>query len=257
MPMRRRANRKPRRKPARKLKLVKSPTGNQYATIQETVQYTEVQPNSAYQCAFHLSQFTRASALAANFRWMRPIKAIWKLEPLYNTFQEGTGSAVSIPYYYSVMNRTQDSRPQVTADFQACGATPKKLTGPITLSYRPNWCSMGLPVQDPQTKNIQFLGLKAQYDWCQCPITNVSDLPMTGIVTPQNVLSTPYGPSIASTPGNYVGGQLFNGHDILLDQEYFAAAPASVARLTLTVIWQFKEPASATLPRDVATITPA
>lgn len=246
--------RRPRRKAPRKAKLMKSLTGNQYATIQETIEYSEVQPNSAYQCVFNLSQFVRAAALAPNFRWMRPIKAIWKLEPLYNTFQQETTSQLSIPYYYSVMNRTQDSRPQVTTDFQACGAQPRKLTSPITFSYRPNWCSMGLPVQDPQTKNIQFLGLKAQYDWCQTPITNVSGLPMTGVVTPQNSLTVPYGPAVATTPGNYAGGQSFNGHDILLDQEYFAAAPAAVARLTLTVVWQFKEPASSILPREKPTV---
>lgn len=232
-------------------------TGSQTARIQETVEYSEVQPNSAYTCQFNLSQFTRASALAPNFRWMRPIKAIWKLEPLYNTFQQGTSVNLSVPYYYSYMNRTQDSRPQVVADFQASGSQPQKFTSPIVLAYRPNWCSMGLPVQDPQTKTIQFLGLKAQYDWCQTPLINVTNQPMTGVVTPQNPLSVPYGPATSATPGNYAGGMYFNGHNIILDQEFAASPTDPVARLTLTVIWEFKEPASYSGPRDtiqVATI---
>lgn len=228
-------------------------TGRQVAKIQETFQVADLNPNQSVQCAFNLSQFARAMAIAPNFRWYRAAKVIWKIEPLYNTFQEGsTTSSTSIPYYYAIMNRTQDSRPQVVADYLECGAQPKKLVAPIVTSYKPNWCSLGLPVQNLTGGRVMFCGLKAQYGWQQCPI--VSDQqPLTQPVVPTNPMGAPYGPVASTTPSNFANATLYNGHDVIIDQEFPTTPTLPVARMTCTVHWEFKDPASYVAPRVTIT----
>ena len=226
-------------------------TGLQMCKVQETVPYQDLLPNQSYNLGFVINNFIRAAALCPYFRWMKPTKVTWKIEPLYNTFQEGTATNLSIPYLYTVMNRTQDSRPQVLNDYQASGAQPRKLTAPIVISYVPNWCSMGLALQDQSTKTIAFTGLKAQYGWSQCP----RDVPVqttSGGSAPLNVFGTPYGPT--GTPINYPGGQLYNGHDVYIDQEFSPTVPAACARVTATVDWSFKDPASFTGPRVTVSV---
>jgi hypothetical protein len=242
----------------------------QTATIKETVSFTDLDPNLGYNFNFNLSQFRRASTLAPNFKWYKPLSVEWTIEPLYNTFQDGlTGGQITIPYMYMTMNRTQDSTGILLADIQAMGAKPQKLVGKKTIKYKPNWCSPGLDgyasalvmTQNGGTVSaltgLTHFGLKAQYSYCACPdsvsATNLQNVPSTFV------------PALA--PGTGVAGQavinanqvVFNGHTIWVDQEVSTGTLQPVARVVCTVVWHFKDPHCTYLvdPTSYQTVVPA
>lgn len=229
----------------------------QTAKIMETIEIIDLQPNSSYLNSFTLAQFARASSLAPFFRWYRATKVSYQYEPLYNTFQEGTGPSVSAPYIYFLMNRTQDNHITTLNDIQACGARPTKLTKIIVKSYRPNWCSPGLVTfgQAPQTQGAPIVqvgmynnGLKAEYGWLQSP--NSVDVAGTGVQITPSVASDQAVPGGSSPPvpimsANNTNQVMYNGHDVFIDQQNSPQATV-VCRLTCTVHWEFKDPNNAT-----------
>jgi len=147
MPARRQRNRRVRRVARRKAgkRVAKRSGTSQYAKITETYAFTDINPGLNYNFDFNLSQFIRASQLAPNFKWYKAAKVTWTIEPLYNTFQDGTaGTEVTMPYYYSVMNRTQDNSQLLLTDFQAMGCKPKKMISKQVKKNRQNWFSGGL-----------------------------------------------------------------------------------------------------------------
>lgn len=193
MPVRRfrRKGRKGGRRPGRKPRIPRGVRGTndfgQMARIKETVGYIDVLPNTGYNFTFNLSQYRRASQLAPNFKWYKPVRVEWTIEPLYNTFQDGNaGTEITVPYLYMTMNRTQDTTGISLEDIQAMGAKPQKLTGKKVIAYRPNWCSPGLNTYanglfttPTGTANalVRFtnMGLKAQYDWVASPVSIPAD----------------------------------------------------------------------------------
>lgn len=260
MPVRRRGARKPRvarkgRKPARRLRVPRGINDHgQMATIKETVEFVDLSPNLGYNFNFNLSQFIRASALAPNFKFYKAKSVEWTVEPLYNTFQDGTtGGEVTIPYMYMTMNRTQDSTGIILKDIQAMGAKPQKLVGKKTIKYVPNWCSPGLSVYNVGSY-MASTGLQKQFDYLACPNTNSG----------QNVTSQ-FVPAIA--PGSVIIGQVpiyanqtvYNGHTIWIDQEVPTGTLQSVARVTCTVTWHFKDPHFTEAPQaeTYVTVVPA
>lgn len=223
----------------------------QYCKIQETIEYNELKPNTSYYMGFTIAQFARASQIAINFRFFKPTKIIWSYEPKFNTFQElTTGDTVGMPYLYVIMNRTQDNHPYSLQDIQAQGARPQKFTGTKSVSYRPNWCSPGLLVNNTinvnqgtpppaAVSNIAFMGLKAEYGWQQCP----TDIPTADdTVTPSAPATQPNLPGAGTgqvmTP-NYAGNCMYNGHDLYISQDN-AVGEITVCKVTATVIWEFK-----------------
>jgi len=80
----------------------------QYASSIETVNFSTITDNSLYQHSFNLGQFPRSSAIAACYKWCRPVEVCYEYTPLYNTFQESTtgSSGVTVPLFFSYMNRT-------------------------------------------------------------------------------------------------------------------------------------------------------
>lgn len=244
----RRARRnRPRRAPRRGTKGKSRGSGmndsNQFATIKETVEFTDLNPNLGYNFNFNLSQFIRASALAPNFKWYKAAKVEWSMEALYNTFQDGTtGSEVTIPYYYQTMNRTQDTTGINLQDIQAMGAKPKKLTGKSVTSYTPNWCSPGLTtyansVGGGSIARLTQLGLKAQYSYLASPDAD------EGKNNPS--YQVPALPSGTGQDGmNAVNANMpvYNGHTVFVDQLVPTGTLQAVARVVCTVTWLFKDP---------------
>lgn len=224
----------------------------QMARIKETVEFVDIDPNLGYNFAFNLSQFRRASNLAPNFKWYKPTLVEWTIEPLYNTFQDGTtGGEVTIPYMYVTMNRTQDQTGIQLADIQAMGAKPQKLTNKQTLRYVPNWCSPGLNtyanstfVTPTGTANaivrVTNLGLKAQYAYLASPdtvsATNAQNVP--SYIVP----AIPFGTGQDGLNAINANQVVFNGHTIWVDQEVPTGTLQPVARVTCTVHWAFKDP---------------
>jgi len=253
---RRRAARRPARK-GRKSGGIASDRG-QMATIKETVEFTDLNPNLGYNFNFNLSQFRRASALAPNFKWYKAVSVEWIVEALYNTFQDGTtGSEVTMPYYYQTMNRTQDTTGINLQDIQAMGAKPKKLTGKVITKYTPNWCSPGLStyannVPPTAIARLTQLGLKAQYSYLACPDTDLAELNNPSYIVP--VLPTGTGQDgMNAVNTNQV---IYNGHTIFVDQSVPTGVLQPVARVVCNVTWHFKDPHYTLAPENYVDVVP-
>jgi len=232
------------------------PDAGQMARIKETVSFTDLNPNLSYGFVFNLSQFRRASALAPNFKFYKATMVEWTIEPLYNTFQDGTsGSEITIPYLFMTMNRTQDKVGLYFADYQAMGCKPQKLNSTKTIKYRPNWCSPGLQqmayVADDASGNptgrklveIDSAGLRTNYEWLECPNYDpeINNNPTFNI--PLIAPSTDYPPGISVIPSANISNQVvYNGHNLWVDQLVTTGVLQAVARVTCTVHWSFKGP---------------
>lgn len=247
--MPRRARRAPRRRPNRKPRRKQGRRGGgrqQMARISETIEFSRLVPNTQLNCTFNLNMFERARTLATNFRWYKPTKVTWTLEPQYNVFQGGINSPTQ-PYVYTVMNRTQDSSAMTLSDFLSMGAKPVKLTGSKKISYRPNWCSPGLIVQNVVAlvgqfggalNNVYMNGLKAEYDWLQAP----NNLPGSQ-TSPGNIVPITPGLVQANSPvQNIPSATLFNGHQYYVEQQIPPTSAGSLFKITCTVDWAFKDP---------------
>jgi hypothetical protein len=200
-----------------------------------------------------LNQFGRAQAIGAFFKWYKAVKVEWSMEPLYNTFQEGqvTPSA-SVPYIYTVMNRTQSKQAMLLQDFQACGSRPKKFTNKHTMSYVPNWCSPGLMCYAQNTgtgsvnQGIYTNGLKEERGWLMGPelLAQSPNGQLGNLQTSDNQLPNGLSPQPLIVPVN-TNQTVYNGHNVFIEQSN-APSAATVCKITCTVHWIFKDPSNYT-----------
>jgi len=220
---------------------------NQMARITETVEFNDIVPNTAYNFNFNLSQFRRASTIAGSFKFYRATRVIWRMEPLYNTYQISEGTAFqfpTIPYLYSLMNRTQDTTGINLLDIQAAGAKPKKFSKTVTMGYKPNWCSPGL-IGVLNQATTASVGLRTNYGWLASPDSFVVDshgqvILNAGLtITPASASAVQN--SVALEPVN-VNQVIYNGHSIILDQSQVLNPTLPVGRVVCTVHWEFKDP---------------
>jgi len=215
------------------------------AKIVETISFNNLAPNVVQPMTFTINLFERARTLATNFRWMKPTKVTWTIEPQFNTFQSVPGGS-SVPYLYKIMNRTQDSQGMTLSDLLTQGARPLKLIRADSTTYRPNWCSPGLLVQNvvPQSgfggvvNNVVMTGMKAEYDWCQAP----DAFPPSAI---RPIISF-QGGAVPGFPANdavaNVAGEVrYNGHQLFI-QQVTNSATIPTFKVSCTVHWSFKDP---------------
>jgi hypothetical protein len=238
---------------------------HQSASIIETVQYNNLTSNNVLGCVFALRDFPRASVIAPNFKMVKPKLVEWTFEPLYNVFQEASSGgtyAPSIPYMYSVMNRTQDASIGGLYDFQAQGAKPRKFTSKVVIRYKPNWCSAGLLQTNIVTpgvvNNVTSQGLKCEYGYVKCPTVLYSGgVPPSTFPIDTNV-PLPADFSAADTVQASItnNSMLYNGHLVYFDT-LSTGNQASVCRITVTVHWHFKGPMCAYRPDAITQITKA
>lgn len=225
-------------------------SGNQMARIRETVEFEDLTADAVTNFVFNLSQFQRASALAPSFKWYKAAKVEWNMDPLYNTFQDGP-TAASVPYLYTVMNRTQDTAGLNVQDFQAMGAKPKKFVGQHKLTYKPNWCSQGIGLTlitsgsaGSVSSPVLATGLKQESAWLMSPDGN------SGPNTTQSTSTAFYSPNptppgtLSPAPFRTITNQVvYNGHAIFVDQLLpVVGTNVPIARVTCTVTWLFKDP---------------
>jgi len=246
MPVRRR--RAPRRKLAkrkgnRRGRAPKS-SSTQMARITETIEFKNLSPNVVQSLTFNIGLFERARTLATNFRFVKPTRVTWELKPQYNVYQSGAGSN-TVPYVYTVMNRTQDSSYMTLNDLLTQGARPVKLTSLKKLSYKPNWCSPGLLVQNVvsipgqfggQLNNVIVQGLKPEYGWVQCQ--NFPTNP--AFIQPLADFSTIGNQPANTAVANMASSVRYNGHQVYIDQ--LSSTSTTGFRLVCKVDWAFKDP---------------
>lgn len=253
----RRRVRRARRKPARKSKGRRSGgiprsmgLGNQMAKIVETIEFNSVAPNVTQGCVFSIAQFQRARTLATNFRWYKPTHVTWTIEPQFNVYQSGISNP-TVPYIYTIMNRSQDDTYQNLNDMLTQGARPRKLVGPYKMSYRPNWCSPGLMAQNVVSipgvfggalNNVFIQGLKPEYGWLQAP-----NYPGAFPGQPPSIRPTMYLNATISNTGvsNQASATFFNGHQFYIEQSVPSGATTPVYKITCQVHWAFKDPKNA------------
>jgi hypothetical protein len=241
-----------RRKPVRKARISrpfpKTATAGsaQRATIVETIEFRDLPPNQAISATFCLSQFPRASTVSGNFAFYKAAKVVWTYEPLYNTFQDAAGSA-SVPYLYTVMNRSQlelplSAIPWTRANAQATGALPQKLSKKITVGYKPNWCSPGL--QATITGGSGYtMGSRVNYGWLtsQGTVTRTANNYIPNYAPTGNKPIAPDDGGVALFPLPIAFSSVnYNGHMNYIDQEVPGEAVTPTCRLTCTVHWLFK-----------------
>lgn len=248
--MPRRAPRKPRRKIVkrrpRRVPRALVPK-KQMAQIVETIEFNRLSPNFVQACTFSIGQFQRASALAANFRWYKPLKVTWKIEPQYGTYQASTGG-VTVPYLYTLMNRTQDSSFMTLSDLLTNGCRPVKLVGSKSLTYKPNWCAPALIAANTVPLVGQFggvvnqlamAGMTSHYGWLQAPNNATS---RGAAITPLFTHGFAPGAITNTTVSNNPCTTLFNGHQYYIEQQVPVVGSTPVYRITCTVVWAFKDP---------------
>lgn len=262
MPRGRRSNlrrRKPARKArkARKLRIPKIADKGQTCRVIETLELDDLNTNQSTLHFFALSQFPRAANIATNFKYYRAARVIWSHDPLYNTFQDGVNAA-SKPYMYTAMNRTQLAQSGLNmsslAQFQCAGARPVTFVGQKKISYKPNWCSPGLlQIRTNANGSQDFVqsGLQCQYGWLatQNVLTSANLVKADGVAPdsgdrPVGVNNITPGSGLTNYVPQYVlnNNVVYNGHITYIDQKYTGGETSvdPVARLTCTVVWEFK-----------------
>jgi len=265
-----RANRRPARRPRRKAKKVavrrrRVPRGvgnamNQHATIIET--YDTPQDVLANNLSiglntFALGLFPRATQVSQFYKWYKAEYVEYIYTPYYNTF-DGTASSGAVPYFYSIMNRTQDiatpASGAITEQWlQSQGAKPRPFDRKIVIKYKPNWCSPGLIMERTNTATpsalnaVSIAGLKCNYGWLACPDN-------AGVVGVANTVQQPATAISGTFPAgftmgtNFPQGVCYNGHT-----DYLISGPANtpiekVGNLVVRVKWVFKNPNAYALP---------
>lgn len=233
----------PRRRKGKGVRRSRPRAQKQMAQIVETIEFNRISPNVVQGCVFNINQFQRAKALAVNFRWYKPTHVTWKIEPQFGTYQAVPGGA-TVPYLYQLMNRTQDSSFMTLSDMLTQGCKPSKLVAAKSLSYRPNWCSPGLLMQNVVSapgfggtiNNVTVCGMKAEYGWLQAPneANSASIIPFYAAgVAPGTLTNTPVQNAVTTT--------IFNGHQYFIEQQTTAGTTPTF-KVTCTVKWSFKDP---------------
>lgn len=241
---------------------------NQFATSLETINFASITDNSLYQHSFNLGQFPRSSAIAACYKWCRPVEVCYEYTPLYNTFQESTsgGAGVTVPLFFSYMNRTGDTRVPSTpakqlAWIQSTGTRARTFNKKIVLKYKPNWLSSGLLTyaDDTSTNHVNRLitmGAKAEFGWIPCPsaipqaVTEAGayalEVPVQAykpdaIPADLGGLEATTGSTAVAPVGIITNGVNYQGHYTYIRQAV-EGTTRGVAELRITVKWEFKNP---------------
>lgn len=264
--------RKPARRPRRRVRkanpgraINQRQTQAQRCTLFETVQVQDIPSNQMVNYNFSMNDFTRARLASLEWQFYRAKKVTYTFEPLYNNYEAGIG-ALSAPYMYIRMNRTADSIvPGNLFDLQAAGAMARRFTKTVKITYRPNWTSPGqlvistAAVAGMPPPNNQFVngvtenGSKIEYGYINnSPYQQTQD-PAGAVIVPVFNRRLPGTleaalPGVQSTnglaaPPSQASYALYNGHYVYFDQKFAnPTATAPVARVTMTVEWEFKGP---------------
>lgn len=263
-PVRRRSKKTAPRKPLRKLRLKKSVSmnpQNQHATSLETVTFRTINENTLYQHSFNLAQFPRSSAIAACYKFCRPVEVCYEYTPLYNVFQENSsgGPSTTIPLFFSYMNRTGDTTVPTDSQNQldwllSTGTRPRPFNRKVVMKYKPNWLSSGVltwaQTDTLAVQRLQSMGAKAEYGWIPCPsvipqaVTAAGEyavLPLAQQYIPDSVASdvrnreTNLPVEVGTNTVNY------QGHYSYIRQTIGGNTP-QISELRITVKWEFKNP---------------
>lgn len=234
----RRSNKRAIKRGARRLRIRRNPQQTsgtirtkQYARCVEVVPFTQPVANTDVNYQFNISQFDRAKAIAANFKFYRAKRVVWTMLPEYNVFQSGAGS-VSLPTIAVIMNRTGDNTAWTQAEYDAQGAVPKTFSKKRVIAYKPNLVqpfNVAINVTTGGLPTTAALGNTPVYDkWVGTDgylIDNPN--PATG------------GPVPLSIRGDFTP---YYGHAIYWAATSTAPSEPALATIFCEVEWEFKDP---------------
>lgn len=111
------------------------------AQVTANLGQTMVAANTPYSFQnFALSNSTRACAVAAGYQYYRIKRVVLKIKPLFDTFQLGANSTVTLPYLYYMIDRHNTFPANTTVQtLKNAGCTPRRLDDKtITISFSPS-----------------------------------------------------------------------------------------------------------------------
>lgn len=185
-----------------------------FATSVETFDATDLLSNTVYGLNFDLSLFDRSREIAVNYQWYRAAEVEWSIEPFYNVFQDASTGNPTVPQALIQMNRTGQNNIGSRAQMEAMGSIPKRFTSNIIVKYKPNTVSYQY---NTQSTNAQVGMAEAIGKWLA--------IQGTAAGSPVDLNLTPY-----------------YGALVFLDQAASIGGSQTLARITCTVKWEFKEP---------------
>jgi len=197
----------------------------------ETIAYDDIGTNSGapYSFQFSVTDYPRATAMMAQFKYYRCTRIEYTYEALWNVYhaQTATGTAIAptVPQAYWRMDRNGTAPFQTVADFQDAGAKPIPLTRKIKIAYTPN------VITQQFESSAAVVGIAPDQDQVQQTIMK----PNKWLSTVKNSL----GAGASFTTDNWS----YNGHQFIIDQ--LAASGATnpaLTRVVATAHWQFKDP---------------
>jgi len=226
---------------------------SQQASIIETLDLGNVltSNNSIQLATFTLAQFNRALQVSQFYKWYKAEYVEWEYLPFADTYQDGATTGASVPYFYSIMNRTQDlTAPSSSAGLaqwvEGQGAIPRKFIKKIVIRYKPNWCAPGLIMNrlenTPSSVNgIGMQGMTPHYGWLASPMS----AGVAGSVQTTRPIIPPYPGSVPAgftETQDFPQGVVYNGHMVYIDQ--FTGQGERICKAVLRVKWVFKNPAA-------------
>jgi len=234
MPVKRRAPRVARRKPAARRPMRRVPrsiggAGGNHAVSTESLRSAVIQTNTWYREEFNLSQFPRAMVVAKSFKFYRLKKVEFIFTPEYNTFQEGSGSTK--PYMYWVMNRT-GGVPAVNnlASLLSQGAKPSAFTAPKRISYKPN--------------NAQATNVAVRTSGAGDGFANIGSTPVYDRwIATQGIINTPPIEDTGTFTTLPMQGSVvtYYGHNWWIQQDTPTDA-TNIGSYVIHATWEFKDP---------------
>jgi len=228
-----------------------------YAMITETLKPQTVggQPpyplvaNQAYITTTSIASFPRALAVARCFKFYRLKSVVYDYVPDANTYQAGGTNTETVPYMYYMMNRDGSDQSSINLlKMQNAGARPIKFTKKIVIAYKPNLIkanqlivSLG-PAGAPATSLYNGNNTPVYDEWISTMglqhggpnnwAGDSADIPTAAqgntanpLVLPDNVNVLPY-----------------YGHSVFFQQQVVPDGASAVGYLSMTCIWEFKEP---------------
>jgi hypothetical protein len=202
----------------------------QVATVVETldpgVSFLE---NAAAFQNIQLQSFKRCIAMSNLYEQYRIEEVKFTYSPLYNTFQEASTAAPSVPIFYHCMDRLQSLNPSTTtlSDLVQMGAQRRVFQKPVTVKYRPNtMISTGVSgTVTPGFPGVEVFQINgADYGrWFPCVTQNI----------------TQPGQNTPNTLSSHI--QQYNGHWTYFEQQN-AIAVTPCATVAITIRVSFKNP---------------
>lgn len=209
-----------------------------HASCVETNEYMDINANVLHYFQFKLSEFPRSNQIASQYAFFRPKAVEWSVEPFFDTYQEASGGASSVPQIMWVMNRSGQFNLTTKAQLEDMGAMPRKFIRNHIIKYKPNTLQL---MAEPSRLGINANGSGGDF----APFYSGAALSADKWIPYQSTAIDNGTPAADLTVFNALY-QTFFGHIMLVEQQ--VSVVDTVARIRCRVHWEFKDPLTTLQP---------